>query len=104
MYVSCPLDSRKVTYHVAPCVQELLARKLPYHNLRSDAQVIAAVIQNVLPKCPDPDENHGFFEKEIWSLCSSCWRMPPDARPSMDALLSDLDTLLSKARALRNCI
>lgn len=78
--------------------QELLARNIPYYEIKGDAPVINAIYQGKLPSEPDLSKPKN---SELWSICNKCWAALPQARPSTVQLVEELDVLLEIQYELR---
>jgi hypothetical protein len=64
---------------------KLLTSKLPYGHRRQDWWVILDVMNNLKPAGSDdlpPDALHD----DIWGILDSCWKISPQARPSISEL------------------
>lgn len=62
-------------------LQELLTRKLPYHHLKSDAQVISAILMGRLPEPPPLQTNSP--DQMLWNVCEKCWTKESEMRPTI---------------------
>ncbi|KLO17168.1 kinase-like protein [Schizopora paradoxa] len=69
-------------------IYELLTRKLPYHALVSDVQVIGAIMSGKLPNPPSPPVSA--IEQNLWAVCKNCWLREPGLRPSASTIHSQL--------------
>ena len=65
-------------YSYGSVVLEILSGLVPYHHLKSDAQVLIELSRGVKPQRP---ESTHITDTE-WEFISSCWKEPPTLRPS----------------------
>ena len=67
-------------------IYELLALKLPYHEIKKTWDIADAVMSGVLPNLPPLDAS---FDPLI-ELFSKCLAMQPNCRPKASRLVSSL--------------
>ena len=72
---------------------QVLTDELPFHE-HSEFVALYSILQGVLPKEPVFAVTRG-YTRELWQLSTSCWRMDPSERPTVDRVLA---TLRSAAR------
>ncbi|THG99472.1 hypothetical protein EW145_g7261 [Phellinidium pouzarii] len=60
--------------------KELLAKEIPYAQIRVEYQVIVSIICETLPSRPLSFDNWPEERKEIWKLCELCWTLDPTQR------------------------
>ncbi|KAG2159128.1 kinase-like domain-containing protein [Suillus bovinus] len=66
---------------------EILSGKIPYVELKTDSQLVAAMVANKLPdKASYPLIRHG-----AWSAFEYCWKKNPSERPDVKRLSKYLD-------------
>ncbi|KLO11538.1 kinase-like protein [Schizopora paradoxa] len=63
-------------------VYELLTRKLPYHHLNSEGQIICAILTKNIPLPPQLDADSAEEEK-LFDVCMECWTSDPRLRPAI---------------------
>ncbi|KDN47111.1 hypothetical protein RSAG8_03888, partial [Rhizoctonia solani AG-8 WAC10335] len=68
-------------------VLEVVSGRLPYHERRTDASVISALIRHKLPTRPEQLSEHEEWGKERWELLVNCWDVDPLIRPTSQAVL-----------------
>lgn len=74
------------------CVMlEVLSGRMPFHDIESDEQVLAAVSCGQCPSRPP-----GIINRQ-WQLMLECWRLEPSSRPSAASLLQRVRDLRSDA-------
>jgi serine/threonine protein kinase len=64
-------------YSYGSVTLQVLSGKLPYHDLRRDAEVLIELHHGIHP--PRPPE----LADEHWELISQCWAKHPSARPNI---------------------
>ncbi|EJC99187.1 uncharacterized protein FOMMEDRAFT_160759 [Fomitiporia mediterranea MF3/22] len=74
-------------------VYEILARGLPYAHLRSDALVVRAITEHILPSCPPGYDDWHPFLQHAWTICAKCWISPPERRITMEGVTNDLRSI-----------
>ena len=62
--------------------------ELPFFE-HSEFVALYSILQGVLPKEPVFAATRG-YTKELWQLSTSCWRMDPNERPTVDHVLATL--------------
>lgn len=77
-------------------LQELLTRKIPYFELKTDLQAMFAINQGELPSSPDTTT---FVRQKLWLLCNHCWQEDPQFRPAMSLVSDQLGALKPKHAA-----
>jgi len=73
--------------------QELLSRKLPYHYLKKDGQVIAAILKGIRPVyVPKPIDGRDIYEIEslLGDICKRSWTLPATRRIDAKGVLKKL--------------
>lgn len=63
---------------------------MPYHYLRTDAQVVIQLHQGIKPRRPSAS----FVDDEQWDLIQMCWKEPPEERPTSTQVLKVTKDLL----------
>lgn len=71
----------------------MLARELPYANLRFDVQVMFAIISGAQPKQPASFNSWPLHHQKVWNMCQVCWRPDPAQRYNMHYVVSYLKFL-----------
>ncbi|KAL5514298.1 hypothetical protein ACEPAG_2386 [Sanghuangporus baumii] len=73
-------------------VLSILTRKVPYHYISNDVQVITAITKGLLPTTP-PDIHDWPIKKQIlWKMCAFCWKPVAD-RHSIQSFTLELQLL-----------
>ncbi|KAJ3574265.1 hypothetical protein NP233_g1882 [Leucocoprinus birnbaumii] len=67
---------------------EILTGQLPFHDLKTDTQVIRALLADVIPGVPSSVSSP--MEKLLWKQVYRCWAKEPSKRPNCDDILSKL--------------
>ncbi|KAF8608929.1 kinase-like protein, partial [Ceratobasidium sp. AG-I] len=67
---------------------EIFSGKLPFAELRNDAQVIHAIMQGKLP-----ERTPNAFSDPVWELLNQCWRRNPRERPTARYVLNALQQI-----------
>jgi len=79
---------------------ELISHKLPFFEIRMEMQVMGAIVDGILPSCPDDiDLDTGNIGHRLWDLCETCWRADPKQRPSLTEISSKLSKIADFAPA-----
>jgi len=65
-------------YSYGSVVLEVLSGNVPYHQLKSDAQVLIQLSKGIKPQRPS---SNNITDAE-WEFISNCWKEPPTLRPS----------------------
>ncbi|KAF5317546.1 hypothetical protein D9619_013145 [Psilocybe cf. subviscida] len=78
-------------YSFGSIILEVLSGRMPYHYLRTDAQVVMQLHQGIRPRrpasvCVDDDQ---------WKLIQSCWQETLQKRPSANEVLKAAQNLLA---------
>jgi len=73
---------------------------MPYHYLRTDAQVVMELHQGVKPRRPAPS----FVDDGQWSLIQRCWTDPPSGRPDIWDVREAVQDLMRKCTKCENCV
>lgn len=68
----------------------MLTRKLPYADLKDDAQIVSHLRQGRKPKESTDIKMWTETDLRLWKLCRDCWQWKPSKRPTA----SDLSVLL----------
>lgn len=76
--------------------QELLTKRLPYHLLRTNGQVVLAIMQGTLPEEPKHLDELSEGSRELWDICCSCWSKDPKFRPTVRDIVSQLGERVEK--------
>ncbi len=75
-------------YSFGMSILELLTGKPPFPEYRSDAAVIRALMSGVQPK--RPTEQIEWLTDGMWALMQRCWAKEPGSRPTMEAMVTEL--------------
>jgi len=70
-------------------VLEILTRRLPFFQFKSDGAVIGSLMRGDRPTHETSPE----IDANVWSMLERCWHLNPSQRPSMDALSQYFDTI-----------
>jgi hypothetical protein len=65
---------------------------MPYHYIRTDAQVVIQLHQGVKPRRPAST----FVDEDQWDLIQKCWKDPPEDRPSVSQVVELTRGLVEK--------
>ncbi|QRV89595.1 Serine/threonine-protein kinase [Ceratobasidium sp. AG-Ba] len=76
---------------------EILTDKVPFPQLAKEAQVIKAVLDNVIPEQPKRLKIRCTRHKQWWKLLKLCWSRDPNERPSAQEW-SELDGNITAGR------
>ena len=68
----------------------MIVRKIPYNEIKLDAQVLCRIISKILPTAPTNLHDRPESVRYLWSLCLSCWNAQSDERPEMFCILDDV--------------
>lgn len=79
---------------------ELLTGEPPYRNHLREQFVIFDIASGTLPQRPEGVRG---LADPMWELLQRCWQKRAEARPSMRAVLSDLESLLCMSLSLSAC-
>ncbi|KAF9013173.1 hypothetical protein BDQ17DRAFT_1342921 [Cyathus striatus] len=71
---------------------EILTGRVPYHYIRTDAQVVIELYQGKKPRRPAAS----FVNDNQWFLIQKCWADGPDNRPIISEVQSSVALLYSK--------
>jgi len=74
-------------------VIEILTNRIPYHELKNDAQVVLAVYAGQVPQ--KPDQYNSSIPDSIWAIAERCWANNPGDRPSASELREELQEIIS---------
>ncbi|KDR83111.1 hypothetical protein GALMADRAFT_113318 [Galerina marginata CBS 339.88] len=77
-------------YSFGSVTLEILSGRMPYHYLRTDAQVVIQLHQGIRPRRPAST----FVDDDQWDLIQNCWKEPPEDRPTANDLLKMTKDLL----------
>ena len=74
-------------------IQELLTGELPFSHIRSDSRVVTEIVRGNDPHTPtiEEDDVDAGLKRFMWSICLKCWTREPDYRPTIDAVLEEMD-------------
>lgn len=77
-------------YMFFTCCQ-MFSGQLPFHDLRTDAPVIFAVLAGKRPTYPSHDLGRvRGLDEEIWKLIELCWAEKPEERPTAGQIIERL--------------
>lgn len=79
---------------------ELLTGEPPYRNHTRERSAISDIALGTLPQ---RSEGVRGLTDPMWELLQRCWQKRAEARPSMRAVLSDLESLLCMSLSLSAC-
>jgi serine/threonine protein kinase len=66
-------------------MQELVAGRDPYAEIKKDVEVAVQICAGKLPHKPD-----AFVDDEMWDLCRQLWQKSAEKRPPMNVVLGKL--------------
>ncbi|KAF9446414.1 kinase-like protein [Macrolepiota fuliginosa MF-IS2] len=73
---------------------EVLSRRVPFHECRSDTQVIVALLKSELPSRPELGcDIWDQIDDPTWDLMKACWELKPEDRPTLWDIRSDFEKL-----------
>ncbi|KAH7871132.1 uncharacterized protein C8R40DRAFT_1122895 [Lentinula edodes] len=85
------LTAKSDIYSFGSVTLEILSGRIPYHYIRSDAQVIFELAQGRKPRRP----NASFITDSQWKFISTrCWHDVPDLRPDAEEVVNTMRRLL----------
>ncbi|KAH9480786.1 Tyrosine-protein kinase isoform SRK4 [Psilocybe cubensis] len=70
-------------YSFGSVMLEVLSGRMPYHYLRTDAQVVIQLHQGIKPRRPSAS----FVDDAQWDLIQMCWKELPEERPTSSQVL-----------------
>jgi len=82
---------RKLISHL-----QILSGRMPYHYIRTDAQVVIQLHQGVKPRRPAST----FVDDDQWGLIQKCWKDPPEDRPSASRVVAMTRELVEKRSSI----
>jgi hypothetical protein len=69
-------------------------RRVPFHDIKKDAGVLAKVLKNQQPRRPSQEECHGAeLPDSLWDLMTRCWLPDADARPNIHDVMSIINAI-----------
>lgn len=82
-----------ICYNFICDIQELLTGELPYSHIRSDSRVVTEIVMGKLPHTPmiGHDDVDAGLKRFVWSICLECWTREPKDRPTIDAVLEEMN-------------
>ncbi|KAF9265052.1 hypothetical protein L218DRAFT_924853 [Marasmius fiardii PR-910] len=83
------LSTHSDIYSLGSVILEILSGRIPYHYVRSDAQVVIELHKGNKPRRPAPS----FVTDSQWVLIVKCWADVPKERPSVKQALQELQVL-----------
>jgi len=84
------LTDRSDIYSFGSVTLEILSGRIPYHYIRSDAQVIFELARGKKPRRPATS----FVTDAQWAFISSCWHDDPVLRPGVEEVVNTVQVLL----------
>ncbi|KAG8989142.1 hypothetical protein FRB94_014631 [Tulasnella sp. JGI-2019a] len=72
-------------YAFSLLILEILSKKRPFWNMKM--HLLVAIMRGIQPK---PDDHPDLPSRDVWSLLERGWHLEPSNRPSMAAVLSEL--------------
>ncbi|KAF7346673.1 Protein kinase domain-containing protein [Mycena sanguinolenta] len=91
-------NSESDVFAFACVAYELLMEKLPFHELRWESAVIAAVLAGSRPSPTAPFANNT-ASQAVWDLIQDCWQENPQMRPTAAQIVERLLILPMQATA-----
>ncbi|OCB87592.1 kinase-like protein [Sanghuangporus baumii] len=73
-------------------VLSILTKKVPYHYINNDVQVITAISKGLVPSAPSDLDSWPLNNQLLWRLCTFCWKPVAD-RHSMQTFVLELQLL-----------
>ncbi|KAJ7278948.1 TKL/TKL-ccin protein kinase [Mycena rebaudengoi] len=83
------ITTRSDIYSFGSVTLEILSGRVPYHYLRTDAQVVIEIHRGNKPRRPA----ESFVTDDQWALIQRCWAADPDARPDISEVNSAIQAL-----------
>ncbi|KAF8962977.1 TKL/TKL-ccin protein kinase [Flammula alnicola] len=78
-------------YSFGSVMLEILSGRMPYHYLRTDAQVVIQLHQGIKPRRPAST----FVDDDQWDVIQRCWKESPEDRPTAQDVLRFTQDLLN---------
>ncbi|KAF9448430.1 kinase-like protein [Macrolepiota fuliginosa MF-IS2] len=88
-------------YSLACVMYEVFTGQIPFYEFPREATVISRVMRGITPTRPTASPNTLELTDEIWWLMLSCWRLNPNARPSVNHVTKTLLRLPPTVLAIR---
>ncbi|KAL5501096.1 hypothetical protein ACEPAH_9483 [Sanghuangporus vaninii] len=73
-------------------VLSILTKKVPYHYINNDVQVITAISKELVPSAPSDLDSWSLNNQLLWRVCTFCWKPVAD-RHSMQTVVLELQLL-----------
>ncbi|KAJ8090389.1 hypothetical protein AAF712_006676 [Marasmius tenuissimus] len=83
------LTTHSDIYSLGSVILEILSGRIPYHYIKSDAQVVIELHKGSKPRRPAPL----FVTDPQWALVLRCWADDPEKRPVVAQVLRELQAL-----------
>jgi len=83
------LTTRSDIYSFGSVTLEILSGRVPYHYLRSDAQVVIELHKGNKPRRPA----QSFVTDTQWAFIQHCWAADPDTRPDSGEVVRAIGAL-----------
>lgn len=84
-------------YSFGSVMLEILSGRIPYHYVRSDAQVIIEVYLGRKPRRP----SRTFVTEQQWEFIQRCWEDEVQLRPEIDDVVCTVAELLCKTKGVK---
>ncbi len=72
-------------------ISQVLTNKLPFHQYKSDIQILSAMMRKETPRRPEQtdgedSESSKELDEKVWGLLVRCWNYDPPRRPNCEAI------------------
>ncbi|KAG8891232.1 hypothetical protein FRB99_003764 [Tulasnella sp. 403] len=74
---------------------EVLSQKKPFHHLKALRIPMAVVVSHEIPHIDKHPSTAFDAHPQLWGLLQKCWATEPEERPTVDALLTELEAMTS---------
>ncbi|OCH88060.1 kinase-like protein [Obba rivulosa] len=83
------LSFQSDVYSFAMVTWEVFTGRIPFHDIRSDIQVVSSIMRGVRPHRPRQATWFGLVD-EVWDIMEDSWHDDPDKRPQSHRILARL--------------
>ncbi|EJT99348.1 kinase-like protein [Dacryopinax primogenitus] len=76
-------------------ILEIMTGKKPFAEMRNAFQIVTDVCARKNPRQPmEPEVIARGLNDDVWKFCLRCWQFQPEARPGMQQVLQETESLL----------